>query len=227
MLNTYKNQSFSGCQMTKGVSECQVPRRGKKSLIVNARERHLTYFDFPCTRYVNVLPKTCHFVSQKSKYKDSKQLTFRSKNKFILMRSLLHSTVLKIASCSHTDQKGQFNVEEVSKIASWLWRQNRGVFQSYFEVLAVFEERRVTKKPVSFPSVRKLSEAIGKQCIPSTYSYETLTNGADTTAMESKKTYKAFCGRFSLKEATGRVRKKKPIQTFALRSANIEDVFLL
>ncbi|SCV02771.1 LANO_0G03041g1_1 [Lachancea nothofagi CBS 11611] len=212
-------------KMTRGFMECEIPKKYRKITNKRLNDVRLVRSQFPCSGTQKNVSKTCQFITDSTEKKIVKISSNRSKNKFILMRSLLHSVVQKISSCSSSNSRNQSSVEEVSKIASWLWKKNQGGFQSYHQVLAVFEENRTVNNPTI--SLKKLTEAIGRECIPSTYSYETLTNAADTTAMESKKTYKAFCGRFSLKEATRRVRKKKPIQTFALRSANIEDVFLI
>ncbi|SCU96295.1 LADA_0H03158g1_1 [Lachancea dasiensis] len=210
--------------MTRGYLEYQIPK-SQHSERFGSEHKSLVTSKFPCISSPMPHVKQCHFITDQDAGGLCKGSVTRSKNKFILMRSLLHSMVLKIANCAKSDQLAQSNVEEVSKIASWLWKRNQGPFQSYHALLAVFEEHKTFDKPTTQLTKQSLIDKIGKQCIPSTYSYETLTNGAHSTAMESKKTYKAFCGRFSLKEATGRVRKKKPIQTFALRSNNIEDIF--
>ncbi|SCU95391.1 LAFA_0G00188g1_1 [Lachancea sp. 'fantastica'] len=227
MLKNYNIIEGQEGFVTKGISECQIPKKVTNTAVLKKSDKRQTFSNFPCTAKLKISTNNCRFVNPTSKDKVSGLSSQRTRNKFILMRGMIHSYVQKIANVSPTSQKWNHNVEVVSKIASWLWKQNTGVFQSYYEALAFFEDNRLTNSTIATVSSRKILDAVGRRCIPSTYSYETLTNGADTTAMESKKTYKAFCGRFSLKEATGRVRKKKPIQTFALRSRNIEDVFLL
>ena len=220
-LNKVENMNW-----TEGYAECHLPKVANQIKYKFGAQKTLGKDRFPCIAQRKCPKQICHFVTS-GKTDKIKQSGLKSRNKFILMRGLLHCMVQQLRNCSDPFNANRAKVEEVSKIASAIWRTNKGVFQSYHEMLAVFEDSKSTNITISKSTLKKLTEAIGRECIPSTYSYETLTNGADTTAMESKKTYKAFCGRFSLKEATGRVRKKKPTQTFALRSAKIEDIFLI
>lgn len=215
-----------------GWVECQLPNTEKRR-IISLRKCKKAKGEFPYGQ-VNGSNnnRTCQFVEQGDEFVESRNSSIRTRNKFILMRGILHNIIIQYSSYKKAgyEKTAHLALEEVSKIASLVWRKNSGKFQKYYEMLADFEEnsdllgrlskqKRFRKQLV----LKKLTEAIGRECIPSTYSYETLTNGADTTEpepMESKNTYKAFCGRF-------RVRKKKPIQTVAVRWAKIEDVFLI
>ncbi|SCU95597.1 LAMI_0F03004g1_1 [Lachancea mirantina] len=191
--------------------ECQLPRK-------KAGKKIRTSGEFPSTKGSSPEVKS-KIIFAHSNFV-GKQMGLRSRNKFILMRSLLHSAVV---------QNGEIHsLRDVSKLASWLWRNNRGRLHMYYEILALFDDKSSTHKH-SGPAFKKLTEAIGRKCIPSTYSYETLTNAADTTAIESKNTYKAFCGRFSLKDRppTRTNHSLPPPMPLILHKKKIQDLFTI
>ena len=150
---------------TQGYVECQVPRKCQNSReIKKGIQKHNT---FPSIGREQAHLLNYQFISDHKKTKQNRSPSSKPKNKFILMRSSLHGVIQRLQFFSEAESLKESKVELVSKIASKLWRINKGAFQTYHELLAQFDEYKSFNKPTNKLSLKKLTEAIGRECIPS------------------------------------------------------------